>query len=314
MQIAVLVLDEVFDLGLSALLDTLAVANALSGQPTFEVVRVSVRPQRSTAHGLVVPAQAADTVHRPDVVLVPALGILDPDPLVAALARPEIADAGEHLRQWSAGGALIGAACTATFVLAESGLLDGHPATTTWWLGPLFRERYPRIVLDEGHMVVPSGRVVTAGAAVAHLDLALWLIRQSSPELAALAARYLVIDPRPSHGMYAIPDHLRHTDPIVERFEAWARDHLAARFSLDAAAREVGTSARTLERRVRAVLGRSPGAFLQDLRVERAMHLLRTSDEAVDAIALRVGYRDGVTLRNLLRRKTGRGVREIRAR
>ena len=163
-------------------------------------------------------------------------------------------------------------------------------------------------------MVVPSGSVVTAGAAVAHLDLALWLVRQSSPELAALAARYLVIDPRPSHGMYAIPDHLRHTDPIVERFEVWSRDHLSVRFSLDAAAREVGTSPRTLERRVLAVLGRSPGTFLQDLRVERAIHLLRTSDDAVDAIALRVGYRDGVTLRNLLRRKTGRGIREIRGR
>jgi transcriptional regulator GlxA family with amidase domain len=33
----------------------------------------------------------------------------------------------------------------------------------------------------------------------------------------------------------------------------------------------------------------------------------------VEKIAAAVGYADGVTLRNLLRRKLGRGVREIRS-
>jgi transcriptional regulator GlxA family with amidase domain len=61
------------------------------------------------------------------------------------------------------------------------------------------------------------------------------------------------------------------------------------------------------------VLGRSPRAYVQDLRVERAVHLLKTTDEGVERIAARVGYADGVTLRTLLRRRLGYGVREIRA-
>jgi transcriptional regulator GlxA family with amidase domain len=61
------------------------------------------------------------------------------------------------------------------------------------------------------------------------------------------------------------------------------------------------------------VLGKSPLAYFQALRVERAVHLLRTSSDDVEKIAAAVGYADGVTLRNLLRRKLGRGVREIRA-
>lgn len=48
--------------------------------------------------------------------------------------------------------------------------------------------------------------------------------------------------------------------------------------------------------------------------MERAVHLLRTSEASIDDIATEVGYHDGVTLRNLLRRKTGCGVRELRAR
>ena len=46
--------------------------------------------------------------------------------------------------------------------------------------------------------------------------------------------------------------------------------------------------------------------------MERAVHLLKTTDETVEEIAARVGYADGVTLRALLRRSLGQGVKEIR--
>ncbi|MEK1853826.1 MAG: AraC family transcriptional regulator, partial [Phyllobacterium sp.] len=64
-------------------------------------------------------------------------------------------------------------------LLAEAALLDGEEATTTWWLAPLFRQRYPRVRLDETRIIVQSNAVVTAGAALSHLDLALTLIRRA---------------------------------------------------------------------------------------------------------------------------------------
>jgi transcriptional regulator GlxA family with amidase domain len=204
------------------------------------------------------------------------------------------------------------AACIGTFVLAESGLLDGHEATTTWWLAPLFRRRYPDVRLEESHMVVKSGRRVTAGAALSHLDLALWLVRRASPQLASLVARYLIVDSRPSQSAYALPDHLVHSDPVVLRFEQWARARMRHGFSLDDAARAAGASKRTLARRVHDVLGKTPLSYFQSLRVERAVHLLKTANATVDEVATRVGYRDGATLRTLLRRQTGRGIKEIR--
>jgi len=60
------------------------------------------------------------------------------------------------------------------------------------------------------------------------------------------------------------------------------------------------------------VLGKTPLSYFQDLRVERAVHLLKTSRDDIESIASQVGYADGVTLRSLLRRRLGRGVREIR--
>jgi transcriptional regulator GlxA family with amidase domain len=196
--------------------------------------------------------------------------------------------------------------------MAESGLLDEQRATTTWWLAPLFRKRYPRVQLEESHMIVTSGRFVTAGAALSHMDLALWLIRGVSPQLASLAASYLIVDSRPSQSAYALTDHLLHADPIVQKFERWARARLAEGFSLDEAAQAVGASKRTLARRMESVLGKSPLSYFQSLRVERAVHLLKTRNASVDEVAAQVGYSDGATLRTLLRRRLNAGVREIR--
>jgi transcriptional regulator GlxA family with amidase domain len=278
----------------------------------FQIKVVGLRKIVTTARGLSVPVIAAARAQTPDAVVMPAILHMTPEPLVQALAGKEVRETGALLRKWSERGALTATACIGTFVLAEAGLLDGEEATTTWWLSPLFRQRYPRVRLDESRIIVQSNFVVTAGAALSHLDLALALIRRASPELASLTARYLVVDVRTSQSIYSIPNHLAHADPLIQQFERWARGRLAQGFSLDEAAGVLGTSKRTLARRMESVLGKSPLAFFQDLRIERAVHLLRAGHASVDQIAAEVGYAEGVTLRALLRRKLGRSVREIR--
>jgi transcriptional regulator GlxA family with amidase domain len=176
----------------------------------------------------------------------------------------------------------------------------------------VFRQRYPDVRLNDSQMIAVAGRVVTAGAAMGHLDLGLWLMRQASPEMAARVARFMLIDRRPSQAQYMIPDHLAHADQLIERFERWARDNLASGFSLQGAANALSVTPRTLQRRTEAVLGKSPLAFFQDMRVERAQHLVSIGHD-IEKIATEVGYAESGTLRTLLRRRLGRGVRELRA-
>lgn len=318
MNVCVLVLEGVFDTGLATVLDAFTTANELAAlhalaAPPFRVTLAGMRPYVRSAQGFGIPVADSAACAAPDLVIVPALGYKMPEALGAALARPDVADACVALRHWADGGARIAAACIGTFVLAESALLDGHEATTTWWLTPFFRQRYPGVRLDTGRMVVSSGQFLTAGAALSHLDMALWLIRQGSPDLASLVARYLVIDTRASQSAYIITDHLAHADPLVERFDRWARARLDRPFSLEQAATDLATSKRTLARRLHEVLGKTPVTYVQDLRVEHALHLLKTSSISVERIAGMVGYADGVTLRTLLRRRLGKGIRELRA-
>jgi transcriptional regulator GlxA family with amidase domain len=315
MRIDVLALDGVFDTGLTALLDVFSTANDLSGGKQLLRVRtVGVRRRVHTDLGLLVPVQPVDDRDPPDLMVAPALGTKTPQALAAALRRRDVLAAVGLLRDRSRDGTRMAAACTGTFILAASGALDGRRATTTWWLAPFFRQLYPLVQLDESRMLVSAGEVVTAGAALAHLDLALWILRQHSPSVAGLVARYLVVDERPSQAAYVISDHLAHADPLIERFEQWGRARLAHGFSLTEAARAIGASERTLARRLNRVLGKTPLSYFQELRIEHAVHRLRTGTASVDAIAAEVGYADGVTLRTLLRRKLGRGVRELRGR
>ena len=129
--------------------------------------------------------------------------------------------------------------------------------------------------------------------------------------MASTTARYLLCNQRPSQAAYAIVDQIAHDDPAVSRFERWAREHLPT-FNMTDAARAVGMSQRTLQRHVQRVLGCSPIAYVRDLRVSRAIHMLQTTDATIDEIAAAIGYRDGGTLASLLRKKTGMGLKALR--
>jgi transcriptional regulator GlxA family with amidase domain len=319
MRIAVLVLHDVFDSGLTGVLDVLKAANDLrrcipQPPPPWEVTAVGFDSTVRTSCGLTVDTEPVDRAEDCDLLLLPAVATAHPHGLVPWLEGAATAGVRDLVVRARARGAQLAASCTSTFLLAETGVLDGLRATTAWQLAPLFRERYPEVALDEQHMVTSCEGITTAGAAFSALDLALSLVRRSSPTLGDLVADNLIIDERPAQATYTMPRALIHSDPVVAAFEDWVRRHLSRPVTLDDAARAVGVSKRTLQRRTQAVLGISPVHFVQDLRIEQAIHLLRSTDESIDVIAHRVGYESAGTLRVLLRERTGRTVGQHRGR
>jgi transcriptional regulator GlxA family with amidase domain len=316
MDVAVLVYDGVFDSGLAAILDVLDGANAMGGElsdpPSWNVTKIGFRPQVTTGAGHLVATQPVERAATADLLIVPALAERRPEALLGYVGGPPSLPARDLIAQTYGRNTPIASACTGTFLLAESGILDGLHATTSWWLAPIFRTRYPEVSLDQSRMVIASDRVTTAGAAFGHVDLALAIVRASSPALADLVARYLVIDERPSQSAYTIPSALAQHDPAVAAFERWARAHLAETISIPQAAKSIGVSERTLQRTVQRTLGTSPIHFIQDLRIEHASHLLRTTDLSLETISRRVGYEHPNTLRVLLRERTGKTTTTLR--
>jgi transcriptional regulator GlxA family with amidase domain len=318
MLVAVVVYDGVFDSGLAAILDVLSFANALGGQihepPTWNVTLIGPAPQVRTGAGLLVAPQPLEHAETADLLVVPALVETQPSALLDHVGSDATLPVRDLIARTRDRGTAIASACAGTFLLAEAGILDGLLATTTWWLSPAFRARYPRVQLDHSQMVITCDGITTAGAAFGHIDLALAIVRAASPALADLVARYLVVDERPSQSAYTIPSALAQSDPTVAAFERWTREHLAEPFRMAEAAKAIGVSERTLQRSVQRTIGTSPIRFVQDLRIERARHLLRTSDMSVETISRKVGYEHAHTLRVLLRERTGKTASALRGR
>jgi transcriptional regulator GlxA family with amidase domain len=315
MEVAVLVLDGVFDSGLASILDVLDNANALAGEigeaTSWNVTTVGSRPQVRTGAGHLVTTVPLARADQADLLIVPAVPF-QPEALPDCVSGDQTLPARNLIARTRQRGAAIASACAGTFLLAETGILDGLHATTTWWLAPAFRARYPAVQVDQSQMVITSDGITTAGAAFGHLDLALAIVRAGSPALADLVARYLVVDERPSQSVYIIPSALAQSDPTVAAFERWARARLAEPISIPDAATSIGVSERTLQRAVQRTLGTSPIRFVQDLRVEQAIHLMRTTGLSLETISRKVGYEHPNTLRLLLRDRTGKTTTALR--
>jgi LacI family transcriptional regulator len=102
-------------------------------------------------------------------------------------------------------------------------------------------------------------------------------------------------------------------DPEVGAALRFIRDHAAERIGVDQVAAASGLSRSTLERRFRAVLGRSPLAELLRERVDRARHLLAATDLPVKRVARAAGFGDARHLSATFRQKTGLSPTAYRA-
>ena len=298
--------------------DALATANRLRlarGRPPAFALRVRGSGARSARAMVrsVMPEPEHLAGRDADIVIVASLLTVTEDAVIARLAQRDAIQLQRDLVGAAERGRHIAASCSAVFHVARAGLLDGRRATTTWWLAPAFRRMFPLVELDADAMVVSDGRVTTAGAAMAHLDLMLALIDHCcGADMAARCASFLVLDGRRSQSRYMALGHLARQDPQIARAERWARAEMESGITVDALAAAADLTPRTFARRVARATGLSPVQFLRRLRVERAVELLETTTLSVEAIAHRVGYAEPTTLRRLLRKDAGLRPRELR--
>jgi len=209
--------------------------------------------------------------------------------------------------QWTMG-AWIGANCTGTFILAQSGLLDGRTATTTWWLDRQFRSRYPKVNLHFRSALTEAERLICAGATATYLLQAIRLVdRFMGPAIASQCAKSMLIDTSHTGQIPYLPllTETDHTDSLVARAQHWLQKRMAEDVAISDLARAVAVSERTLARRFGAAIGQTPVAYLQALRLQAARALLEAGDMSVQSIATQVGYSDVSSFSRLFKQEVG---------
>ena len=313
-RVSLLALPDATLSTLAGLYDTMN-ARALLGAhgagsvaPTFrvEVVGEGAGPMR-LASGVDFEVQhRVDDVPATDIVIVPSV-----------LLRGGRWQSGRYprsvgwLTQMHASGALLCSACSGIFLLAETGLFDGHDTTVHFAYADALAAVRPALRIHPDRVLVVAGErdeLVTSGASNTWHDLALYLIARfagatDAQEIARMSALQWHQDGlRPFMTFQGREDH---GDAEIQAAQRWLATHFAVAAPVDEMVRRSRLAERTFKRRFVAATGLTPITYVQRLRIEDAKRRLERTDAPVDDVSWRVGYEDPAFFRRLFKRTTG---------
>ena len=211
-----------------------------------------------------------------------------------------------------------GSVCSGAFLLAAAGLLDGRRATTHWAETAELARRYPEVEVDPDPIFVRDGEVWTSAGVTSGMDLALALVEEDlGPEVAREAARWLVLFLQRPGGQSQFSSHLEaqtaERRPLRE-LQAWMADHVDGDLRVEALAERAAMSPRNFARAFRRETGLTPGAYVEELRVEAARQRLERSSDPVERIAAACGFGTPETMRRAFARRVGAAPAAYRAR
>ncbi len=110
----------------------------------------------------------------------------------SAVERQELLD---WLAERSSHVEVTASVCTGSFLLAQTGLLNGKSATTHWASIERMRETYPSIDVHESVRWVDQWPIVTSAGVSAGIDMALYVLsRLYGAEAAAATAHHIEYD------------------------------------------------------------------------------------------------------------------------
>ena len=212
----------------------------------------------------------------------------------------------------------VGSVCTGSFVLAAAGLLDGCRATSHWASCDALAQMFPAVKVERHPVYTRDGRMYTSAGATAGMDLALALVREDhGARLAREVARWLVLFLHRAADQPQLSAQLRaqcaEREPFFE-LRSYVADHLAADLRVPVLAARVGMSPRNFARAFALEMGVTPGAYVDQVRLEAARRMLEESSATLEQIAVAAGFGSVESLRRAFTRATGSSPSAHRAR
>lgn len=305
LEIGLLLYPSVQQAAVLGITDLLCLAGRLAaGQQGLAVNPVRVSHWRLPPAGHL-PERVFDTqpdaTERLSALIVPPTLEAPTDTLHAGRLAP-------WLRAIHGQGTLLGSVCAGTFLLAESGLLDGRKVTVHWSLEALFATRFAHIVRDTDPLLIDDADIITASGLMGWTDLSLRLVdRLLGPAAMVATAQMLLIDVpgREQRHYSGFAPRLNHGDAAILKVQHWLQATEALNIALPRLADEARLEPRTFLRRFQKATGMTSSEYCQRLRVGRARSLLQVGAHSVEQVAWDVGYADPGAFRKVFARIVG---------
>ena len=186
--------------------------------------------------------------------------------------------------------------CTASYVFAQAGLLEGRRCGIHWYHYQDFKTRFPNVVPVIDELFVEDQGIITSPGASVTIELALHLVgKYLGPERVVKALRHMILDwHRPvTHPQTPyLNDYQDIVDPRIRRAVFFMEQNLNSLVTSEEAAEEAGISTRQLERLFQIFLRESPAEYFRKLRLRHADWLLHNTRKSVTDIAQECGFAD----------------------
>jgi transcriptional regulator GlxA family with amidase domain len=320
--IALIVHDGASIVGMAGSAEVFTVANAFvvstEQPPAYQIVYASRRGGMvRMSCGLAVETQALSSLEAGSIDTM----IVSGGPrIVQAVQDPLLVDwigkAARHVRRVCSIG-------SGSFLLAAAGLLNGKRAVTHARDSKDFRARFPHVQLEDDLIYVQSGKFWIAAGMTAGIDMSLALVRADlGPGAALNAAKTLVVFmTRPGNQarqstLLDIQERVaqRGADSTLTDLLGWVAANLSLPITVTDMAEHAGMSVRSFARFFVLNTGQTPAKLVQQLRVERACHMLESSSVSIKSIAAQTGFIDDERMRRAFLRQVGSTPAEYRAR
>jgi transcriptional regulator GlxA family with amidase domain len=197
------------------------------------------------------------------------------------------------LKQAAAAGKPIVGLCTASFVLAQHGFLDGHQACVSWLHLEEFQATHPGVDARADKLfLIDRGRITCAGG-VGAADLAAALVAGALDEVAAnKAADILLLDRVRTHRDLQPNKNLfgKVANRTVRQALLAMQNHCVEPLPVHEIATKANCSPRQLERLFLAHLSITPRHAYMAIRIERAKALIVKNQLSLAEIAYQTGF------------------------
>lgn len=227
----------------------------------------------------------------------------------------QCAQTGAFLRGQAQSARRLCSVCTGAFLLAGAGVLDGRRATTHWRRAEALARQFPTVSVEADAIHVRDGTIWTSAGVTAGIDLALALIAEDLGEaLARRVAQDMVVFYRRPGGQsqFSALLDMGGDDGRFAELLGWARGNLGARLTVEILAEKTAMSPRHFSRAFAQSTGMSPAKAIERLRLEAARERVEHSDEPIERIAEKVGFRDPERMRRAFLRAFGQPPQAMR--
>ena len=293
----------------SAAIEPLRVANRMSNETLFEWVIASPTDEPISASNGVRVDVFSTIADLAECRLVFVCGGLD----VQSHTDQNVLNVTRRLDRQ---GAVVGAICTGTYVLAAAGLLNESRCTIHWENIDGLAEEFPHLEITNELFEIFENRITCSGG-TASLDMMLYLISEIHGQtLAAQVSDQFIHDrirdPSDRQRM-ELRTRLGVSHPKLLTVVALMEEHLEEPMSQTELASQAALSTRQLERLFRKYLSTTPTRYYLNLRLARARQLLRQTSLSILSVALACGFVSASHFSKCYRETYGKTPRAERA-